>query len=265
MKRILVTLLTIVALALPVSAANTQTGTPSLSVVGGQNADFFQFNEKGVYVPYTDAPAPLKEGWIILSGQEPVTLQGNNITIVLQRESILSIGSTRVDDPSFYVVAGSASFLFSPSSSGNLEVSTPVGIYQLDGPGEMFVSSDYAEVIFSLGGEIQVMNAITRQVTNIPPFTYLNLADPFLHAKEISRQTYQALSINQDKEIAKILPSVSVEDGITFQSPKPMFDTPVQPAEETSVSIPFKVGQEGKMETKEIVISEVPAEGMSVT
>lgn len=264
-KRILVTLFTLVALALPVSAANMQAGTPSLSVVGGQNADFFQFNEKGVYVPYTDAPAPLKEGWIILSGQEPVTLQGNNITIVLQRESILSIGSTRVDDPSFYVVAGSASFLFSPSSSGNLEVSTPVGIYQLDGPGEMFVSSDYAEVIFSLGGEIQVLNAITRQVTNIPPFTYLNLADPFLHAKEISRQTYQALSINQDKEIAKILPSVSVEDGITFQSPKPMFDTPVLPAEETSVSIPFKVGQEGKMETKEIVISEVPAEGMSVT
>ncbi len=213
-------------------ASATPSGASYLHVAEGTEGDYFQFDERGVFVPQTDPPAALKEGWIVLSGQEPVTITGPFLTIVLQRESILTIGTTVSRNPAFYLVAGSASFLVKPPFTGTFEVSTPVGIYRLDGPGELFISSDYAELVFSLGGEVKVMNAITRQVTDIPPFTYLNLADPFLNAKQISRQTFETLSINPEKTIARALPSASVTDGLTFQAPKPIF-----PEQQASVEV----------------------------
>ena len=230
-KRVILTLLVFLMFATPLMAAST--GTRYLSVAKGAESDYFQFDEKGVYVPQTDEPVELKAGWIILSGQEPVTITGRNTTIVLQKESILTIGSTKVDSPSYYLVAGSASFLMERTFSGTLEVSTPVGIYKLTGPGEMFVSSDFAELVFSLGGQIQVINTITRQLSEVPPYTYLNLADPFLNTKEISRQTYETLSINPDRSPARMLPSAKVEDGITFKAPASLF--PVAEVEKAPV------------------------------
>ncbi|WP_422481233.1 hypothetical protein [Pleomorphochaeta sp. DL1XJH-081] len=291
MKRVILTLMAIFMVAAPVSAANTgigESGNPYLYIASGMDSDYFQFNDKGVFVPQTDPPAELKKGWIILSGQEPVTIKGRYTTIVLQRESILTIGSARVDSPSYYLVAGSASFLVDKPFSGTFEVSTPVGIYKLEGPGEMFVSSDYAELIFSLGGEIEVMNAITRQISDVPPYTYMNLADPFLHTKQISQQTYDTLSINPNKGSIKTLPSASVEDGITFKAPAPLFDVPQIPEEpevekevavptvesskitpkdtpiEATVTVPLTIEGEKELQAKEIVVTDAPSEGLSL-
>lgn len=295
MKRVILVLLSLAVLAAPAMAAISpvrSAGTPYLSIVEGADSEFYQFDERGVYIPQTDPPAELREGWIVLSGQEPLTITGRNVTIVLQRESILTIGSTRANDRSFYLVAGSASFLVEPPFSGSFEVSTPVGIYRLSGPGEMFVSSDYAELIFSLGGEIQVMNAITRQISEIPSYSYLNLADPFLNPKEISQQTYQTLSIRPDRDSVRILPSATVQDGITFKTPEPLFPVveepvgpEVQPVKEpvavskpvvqkeaepkvepaSTVIVPLEIETEERLETKEIIVPQAPSEGMAIT
>ncbi|PKL10398.1 MAG: hypothetical protein CVV52_18615, partial [Spirochaetae bacterium HGW-Spirochaetae-8] len=291
MKRVMFAILMLLLALSPAMAATTTpsetSGTSYLHVANGVEGDFFQFNGKGVYVPQTDRPAALKEGWIVLSGQEPVTIKGPYSTIVLQRESILTVGATVSSNPSYYLVAGSASFLMTPPFSGELEVSTPVGIYRLMGPGELFVTSDFAELVFSLGGEVKVMNTITRQITDIPPFTYLNLADPFLNAKEVSRQTYETLSINPDKSSARAIPSANVSDGLTFKAPEPIFpvvgtavaETPVEPATpktvappapvvkgpETTVTVPLTREGEKELKAKEIVVDKIPSEGLSLT
>lgn len=195
-----------------------------LHIEAAVDDDFYQFNERGVYVPQTEDPVQLREGWIVLSGQEPLLLVAPFGKILLQRESILGIGPNDGQKVSFYLVAGSGNFYTDQTFFGNiLEVSTPVGIYKLKGPGELFVSSDYAELVFSLGGKIQVMNTITRQVLDLPPFTYLDLADPFLHEKEISRQTYLTLSINPRKAETRVLPPPSATDSLVFEIPEELF------------------------------------------
>ncbi len=270
MKKAILILVTLVVILTPAMAAETG-NKPYLKIAGEVDSDVYLFNEQGVYMPPSDTPAQLREGWIVLSGQNPVTLQGNNATIVLQKESILTLGSLRSDEPSFYLVGGSASFYLAEPFGGTCTVSTPVGIYELNGSGEMFVSSDYAELVFSLGGQIRVMNTITRSITDIPAYTYLNLADPFLNPKQLSRQTYETLSIRPTSERASLLPSATVEDGITFQAPQPLFPVtaapePVEhPPQKTAVSIPVQLPEEKRVESKDIIISEVPAEGMSVT
>ncbi|MFA6646826.1 MAG: hypothetical protein WCS59_06965, partial [Sphaerochaetaceae bacterium] len=254
-KVIFLVAMTMLVMLFTVSAAilpTTEASTPQfLYVANDINSDYFQFDAKGVYVAPTSTVTALKEGWIVLSGQEPVTIKGPNTTIVLQRESILTIGSTTVNKPSYYLIAGSASFLMDTPFLGKLEVSTPVGIYTLQGHGEMFISSDYAEIVFSLGGKIRVMNAITRQITDLPEFTYLNLADPFVNTKELSRETYETLSINPKKTTTRILPSVKVQDGITFQNPEPLFKA--QKVETEKVVTPQKPTPAVVKETPKVV------------
>lgn len=266
------------------AAVSSQASPQYLHVTGGIEADFFQFNERGVFVPQTEIPVALKEGWIVLSGQDPVILSGPFGLIALQRESILTIGSTDGKALSFYLVAGSGNFYADTAFSGTMEVSTPVGIYRLTGPGEMFVSSDYAELVFSLGGEVHVMNTITRQIADLPPFTYLNLADPFVHEKQISRQTYETLSIRPNKATTRLLPSASVEDGLRFETPSELFpvkEEPVSPTvSETSaplptpavaavipapIVVPVAVKSGTTTRTQEISIAEKPAEGLTLT
>jgi len=262
-KVIFLVAMTMLVMLFTVSAAilpTTEASTPQfLYVANDINSDYFQFDAKGVYVAPTSTVTALKEGWIVLSGQEPVTIKGPNTTIVLQRESILTIGSTTVNKPSYYLIAGSASFLMDTPFLGKLEVSTPVGIYTLQGHGEMFISSDYAEIVFSLGGKIRVMNAITRQITDLPEFTYLNLADPFVNTKELSRETYETLSINPKKTTTRILPSVKVQDGITFQNPEPLFKA--QKVETEKVVTPQKPTPAVVKETPKVaapVVKETP-------
>jgi hypothetical protein len=89
----------IVAIALMLVATSlvwsAQATAPSyLHVAHGDDVEFFQFDERGVYLPQTEVPVALKEGYIVLSGQDPVTIRGPFATIVLQRESILTIGTT---------------------------------------------------------------------------------------------------------------------------------------------------------------------------
>lgn len=114
-KVIFLVAMTMLVMLFTVSAAilpTTEASTPQfLYVANDINSDYFQFDAKGVYVAPTSTVTALKEGWIVLSGQEPVTIKGPNTTIVLQRESILTIGSTTVNKPSYYLIAGSASFL----------------------------------------------------------------------------------------------------------------------------------------------------------
>ncbi|MFA5570655.1 MAG: hypothetical protein WCY81_00410 [Sphaerochaetaceae bacterium] len=170
---------------------------------GPQN--YFQFNDKGILVEHKDPPVQLQRGWILLSNEDPIVLRSSDVTVVLDSESMLSIGETAFNNFSFYLVAGSASFLADTPFSGLFAVSTPVGHYSFRGPGEIYVTSDTSELVFSLGGQVQVRNALTRKTSLVPQFAYLDLADPFMTAKPISLQTFERMSLQPDKAAARVL------------------------------------------------------------
>ncbi len=221
-KKVIILAITILLTLSVVTAAPPAPFTPRyLQVVGEEASDYFVFDDKGVFVDTTLAPVALREGWMILSGQEPVVLQGPQTTILLQRESMLAVNSAHVERPSFYLVAGSASFLTPETYLGRVEVATPAARYTLKGYGEIFVSSDSSELIFSLGGNVTAFNSITRETSIIKPFSYLNLADPLKTTKEISQTTYQTISINPRKTVSRLQPRVTAADELTvyFTSP----------------------------------------------
>ncbi|MFA7371336.1 MAG: hypothetical protein WCY78_05350 [Sphaerochaetaceae bacterium] len=241
MKKVIIVIIVMLMALFVVSGANLTSSerlAPRfLQITNDGDSDYLVFNEKGVFVEPSSEPVALREGWMILAGQEPVVLQGPQVTILLQREAILAINSVHVERPSFYLVAGSASFLTPPLFLGSIEVSTPVGLYRMRGNGEMFVSSDFSELIFSLGGKIQVLNSITRESTELQSFTYLNLADPQLKAKEISRETYQTMSINPRKESARIQPKAGLADELIVQATSPFYDDLKRVQEKKAVAV----------------------------
>ncbi|MFW5484669.1 MAG: hypothetical protein ACOCJN_00750 [Spirochaetaceae bacterium JB067] len=215
----------LLTVTLPAFALSPSGNLTYLHVVGATESDVLQFNEKGVYVESTESPLALDDGWVVLSGMDPVTIESSDITIVLQRESILSVVSNNKKHLKFYLVAGSASFLMDSQSAQKLTVNTPVGIYSATGSTELFVSSDISELIFSLGSSVDVTNTITRDRTTLSPFHYLDLADPFLSQKPISKQTYNSLSIAQERSVSSLLPSASVQDGITILTPSTAYES----------------------------------------
>lgn len=215
-KVIIFTITILMTLSVVTAATTTPITSRYLQVVGEANLDYFVFDERGVFVDPSAAPVALREGWMILAGQEPVVLQGPQTTILLQKESMLAVNSAHVERPSFYLVAGSASFLTPTTYLGFLEVSTPAGLYTLKGYGEIFVTSDTSELVFSLGGDVTAFNNITRDTVTVKPFSYLNLADPLKKTKEISQTTYQTLSINPRKEVSRLQPKVAATDELTI-------------------------------------------------
>lgn len=223
-KVIIFTIAILMTLSVVTAATTAPITSRYLQVVSEANSDYFVFDDKGVFVDLTAAPVALREGWMILSGQEPVVLQGPQTTILLQRESMLAVNSAHVERPSFYLVAGSASFLTPTTYLGSLEVATPAGFYTLKGYGEIFVTSDTSELIFSLGGDVTAFNNITRDTVTIKPFSYLNLADPLKKAKEISQTTYQTISINPRKEVSRLQPKVAATDEFTIHFSAPAYE-----------------------------------------
>ena len=204
----------LLSILLPTFADSASRGLPYLHIVDALNSDVSQFNEKGVAVDPTDPPQALGRGWTVLTGFDPVVIKNRNVTIFVQQESILSIVSDKADNLKFYLVAGSASFLRDKTFIEKMAINTPIGLYEVMGPGEVFVSSDVSELIFSLGSTVKVTNAITRKRTTLSPYHYLDLADPFLKEKQISKQTYSTLSINPEENRSSLLPSATVTDGI---------------------------------------------------
>lgn len=239
MKKLIIALLVTLVFIIPAfSSVNEDSSTSTynyLHVVDSQDEQFFLFNEKGVYLSESDEPIQLREGYIIISGHDPITIKGPFTTIVLQQESLLTVGRTIANNPSYYLLGGSASFLIEKPFSGNFEVSTPVSIYNITGPGEIFVTSDTTELIFNLGAVAKATNAITRETSDLKPFYYLNMADPFKNQKELSLQSYQSLSISRDKSAYPNLPSVSATDELTFKIPPSLYEEELVVAKESVV------------------------------
>ncbi len=236
----LVLMLVIVSPVVAQTGSQLSSGVSTyLHVVPSKNGDFFQFDETGLAIPQSSEAVRLKEGYIVLAGQQPVVIQGPFTTIALQPEALLTVGKTQGNNTSFYLVAGSASFLVKENFTGFYEVATPVGFYRLNGPGEMFITSDFTEIIFSLGGVIRATNAITRQITDLSPFHYLNMADPMRTQKQISRDTYQTLSIDTTQSQFKNLPSPTATDSLRFVTPSTelLAETKVELKEEPIESI----------------------------
>ncbi len=254
-KKVIIFAITILLTLSVVTAAAPTPFTPRyLQVVGEANSDHFVFDDKGVFVDTTVAPVALREGWMILSGQEPVILEGPQTTILLQRESMLAVNSAHVERPSFYLVAGSASFLTPETYLGSVEVATPAAHYTLKGYGEIFVSSDSSELIFSLGGNVTAFNSITRETSILKPFTYLNLADPLKTSKEISQTTYQTISINPRKTVSRLQPRVTAADDFVIHFSSPIVE------EVVSKEIPMVTKKAAPVKVEEIVVATAPKE-----
>ncbi|NCB02260.1 MAG: hypothetical protein EOM67_08865, partial [Spirochaetia bacterium] len=254
----------LLTMLLPAFAEPLNRGLPYLHIEGALESDAFQFNEKGVYVEQTDPPQALQRGWVVLSSFDPIVIKSSNVTILLQKESVLSVVSDNKNDLKFYLVAGSASFLRDETYLGKMNVHTPIGIYDVMGPGELFVSSDISELVFSLGSSVQVTNTITRKKTTLSPYHYLDLADPFLKEKEISKQTYTTLSINQEMNTSSLLPSSAVKDGLSITKiatlPSPVVKeevkaTPPVVKEEVKKPAPVEKKEEVKPEPVEAKVT----------
>jgi len=226
-KKIIIAVMVVLVFITPAfanSVDTTEGGSYNyLHVVNDQVSQFFQFNEKGEHLAQNGKPIQLKEGYILVTTNEPITVKGPFSTIVLQKESLLTIGRTASNKPSYYLVGGSASFLLERPFSGDLEVSTPIGIYNVSGPGEIFITSDASELIFNLGAVVRATNAITRETTDVKPFYYLNMADPFKNQKQLSQQSYRALSISREEAQAKTLISEKPVEEITVKVPATVF------------------------------------------
>jgi len=192
---------------------------PYPMIQGSINGDFYQFDDKGRFVPQTDPAVELKDGWVVLSNDEPVTLSLPFGLIVMQKSSILAISSLSAADPAFYLVAGSANFYTDPSFTGELTLTTPVSIYTLSGPGEVFITSDLSELVFVLDGQVKTYNTITGEHASAPPHTYMNMADPFMHEKAISQETFTKLSINPNPSIVEKLPNEDIDSIILAKAP----------------------------------------------
>ncbi len=229
-----------------------------LHIVKGTGDTALMFNSKGELVEETEIPQVFNEGWIVVSDQEPVTLRSGDITIVLQKESILSVVSNNTNHLQYYLVGGSASFLTSPTFTRRLTVSTPIGIYEAQGTSEMFVSSDLSELIFSLGGSIKITNTISREIAELSPYHYLDLADPFLKEKPVSQSTFRKLSMNPEGKSLSLMPSAAVSDIFSPVSPAASFTA----AEKEAVpSVPSTSVKESAVEvTKSAAVPVTAAE-----
>ena len=200
--------------------ANTSTSSLHyMHIVEGTGDSALLFDNRGALVAETAPPQAIDDGWVILSDQEPVTISSRDITIVLQKESILSIISNNSRHLKYYLVGGSASFLTSDTFTESLTVTTPIGIYETKGTSELFVSSDLAELVFSLGGQISITNTISRKIANLAPYHYMDLADPFLKGKPLSRDTVKTLSMAPERKTLSLMPSDEVRDMFSPVSP----------------------------------------------
>lgn len=227
----------LLSMFLPIYAAKPSVGLPYLHLQDAITSDVYQFNEKGAIVDLTDPPQALVRGWLVLTGFDPVVIRNKNVTILLQQESILSVVSDKIDNLHFYLVAGSASFLRDETYVSTMNVDTPIGSYEVMGPGEIFVSSDVSELIFSLGSSVKVTNSITRKRATLSPYHYLDLADPFLKEKPISKQTYSTLSINPEVNRSSLLPSSSVTDGLKIATITSVNEKAAAVAKETKTQV----------------------------
>ena len=190
-----------------------------MHIVEGTGDSALMFDNSGALVAETTPPKAIDDGWVILSDQEPVTISSRDITIVLQKESILSIVSNNRKHLKYYLVGGSASFLTSDTFTENLTVTTPIGIYETHGVSELFVSSDLSELVFSLGGQVSVTNTISRNIANLAPYHYMDLADPFLKGKPLSQNTFRTLSMAPERKTLSLMPSDAVRDEFSLEPP----------------------------------------------
>ncbi|MBN2859994.1 MAG: hypothetical protein JXK93_07020, partial [Sphaerochaetaceae bacterium] len=200
--------------------ANTSTSSIHyLHIVEGTGDSALMFDNSGALVAETTRPQAIDDGWIVLSDQEPVTLSSRDITIVLQKESILSIISNNSRHLKYYLVGGSASFLTADTFTEYLTVTTPIGIYETKGVSELFVSSDLSELVFSLGGQVSITNTISRKIAKLSPYHYMDLADPFLKGKPLSQDTVKTLSMVPQRKTLSLMPSDAVRDMFSPVSP----------------------------------------------
>lgn len=147
----------------------------------------------------------LYEGWILRTDDSSMALGSPAGTIVMQPQSILGVSRLTYEDPVFYLVSGSAIFQTDTEFSGTLNVATPVSRYQMKGPGQIWVSSDIGELIYSFGGDVDTFNVITKQRTAVPSYFYLDMMIPLLAPKPVSKQAYMSMAYNPDPAVAATL------------------------------------------------------------
>ncbi len=200
-------------------ASSSTSSIQYMHIVEGMGDAALLFDNSGALVAETIPPKAIDDGWVILSDQEPVTISSRDITIVLQKESILSVISNNSKHLKYYLVGGSASFLTSKTFTETLTVTTPIGIYETRGASELFVSSDLSELVFSLGGQVSITNTISRKIANLAPYHYMDLADPFLKEKPLSQNTFKTLSMAPERKTLSLMPSDAVRDEFSLVPP----------------------------------------------
>ncbi len=172
-------------------------------------------NSTGALVPMqTVLDNGLEQGWIIRTANEPVTLQSPVGAVVIGPSSMIGIQSLSADNPSFYLVDGSASFQTQPDFSKTLHVATPVSRYTATGASDIYVLSTDAELVYSFAGTVDAYNVITNNRTTVPSMTYLDMMIPTMGPKDVSAAMYAALATAPRQTEATEVPATPAVESI---------------------------------------------------
>lgn len=219
--------------------------TSPLNITSGDVAELKVYDAQGKSVDLDRTLSDgFYEGWIVRTEDGAVALGSPVGTIVLQPQSILGVSKLTYDDPLFYLVSGTATFQTDAGFTGTLNVATPVSRYQISGTGEIWVSSDIGELIYSFGGDVQTLNVITHAKIKVPSFHYLDMMIPRMDPKPVNQQAYMSMAHNPSPKVAATLPGTPTQPVVVSASskpvevPEPAPTTPPAPVEKATPTTP---------------------------
>lgn len=231
-----------------------------LYVSGGDVSGFRVYDSQGKAVnPNQMLDDGLYEGWILRTDDSVVEMGSPAGAIVMHPQSILGVSRLTYEDPVFYLVSGTAIFQTDEGFTGTLNVATPVSRYQVTGTSQILVSSDLGELIYSFGGNVAALNAITKQKTIIPSYHYLDMMIPLMEPKAINQQTYMSMAYNPDPAIVASLPGTPVQPAIVSVEAKVVEEVPATAVQVEPAMAPVEPVVPSAPTAKATVMPAVPA------
>lgn len=127
------------------------------------------FDENGTPVRSED----LYEGYILATGDTPITLEKNNDTVVVDKSSIISASTINDDELELYLFNGKTDVVH--NNSNDIVISTPWSKYIAKDSATFYVRSDEREEnVNSRNGDIYAVNNLSNEINIIKSGEYYN-------------------------------------------------------------------------------------------
>lgn len=181
------------------------------------------FDENGTPVRSED----LYEGYILATGETPITLEKNNDTVVVDKSSIISASTINDSELELYLFNGKTDVVH--NNSNDIVISTPWSKYIAKDSATFYVRSDEREEnVNSRNGDIYAVNNLSNEINIIKSGEYYNA----LSNEEITLSPTGAFSLTPEMAYErgklKMPTAPSTAPGFTNAY---TFDTPINSTE----------------------------------